>query len=68
MSYGYMNTRGKHFESLPQVQYVVLDNVFQFSVLNTGRIFISSQESNLAKINLFWNVYAMLGLLSDMIW
>lgn len=64
MPYGYMNTRGKDFESLPQVQCVVLD-VFQFSVLNTGKMLISSQECNLAEINLFWNVYAMLGLLSD---
>lgn len=53
MPYGYMYTRGKDFESLPQIQWVVLDNVFQFSVLNTGKMLISSQECHLAKINLF---------------
>lgn len=53
MSYGYMNTWGKDFDSLSQIQGVDLDNVFQFSVLNTGKMLICSQECNLAEINLF---------------
>lgn len=53
MAYGCMNTRGKDFESLPQIQCVVLDTAFQFSVLNAGKMLISLQEYHLAKINFF---------------